>query len=202
VLSEDLAWPVKVISNGIDPKVFHDDGRERPVASFAAVGRLVSDKGFGLLLNAFAASLPQLGDATLTIVGDGPDRAELEERAAALAGRVTFLGTLSPSDTAEVLRSVQVAVAPSVWVEPFGIVGLEAAASGCAVVIPHGTGLTEAAGPAGVMFRRGDHRDLSRALVGATTAVLDRAAVARHISNHTIEVQVAAYEAELLRLAS
>jgi glycosyltransferase involved in cell wall biosynthesis len=59
-----------------------------------AAGRLGHQKGFDLLLDAFAGVRHVLGRGTLTILGEGPDRAALESRAAALgiASVVRFLG--------------------------------------------------------------------------------------------------------------
>lgn len=70
------------------------------------VGRLAEKKGVDVLLEAVA----QVPDASLTILGDGPDRAALEARASALAvaDRVTFLGR-RPKD--DVLAEMRVAVA-------------------------------------------------------------------------------------------
>lgn len=58
---------------------------------FVAAGRLTRQKGFDRLIDLFAALAP---DAQLTILGDGPDRAALETRAAAhgVVGRISFAG--------------------------------------------------------------------------------------------------------------
>ncbi|MBI3770065.1 MAG: glycosyltransferase [Deltaproteobacteria bacterium] len=68
----------------------HDSGRPHVVAA----GRLDHQKGFDLLLEAFQGVVRILGRGTLTILGDGPDRATLEARAAELgiASAVRFAG--------------------------------------------------------------------------------------------------------------
>jgi glycosyltransferase involved in cell wall biosynthesis len=55
-------------------------------------------------------------------------------------------------------------VIPSVWREPFGVVALEGIACGCVVLASDGGGLTDAVGPAGLLFRRGDVSDLTSKL--------------------------------------
>lgn len=65
------------------------------------VGRLVAQKGFDRLIDAFADVAPARPSATLTIFGDGPDRPALEARAAAsgVGQRIRFPGvTRSPSE--------------------------------------------------------------------------------------------------------
>jgi len=60
-------------------------GRGEP--SLVAVGRLATQKGFDMLLPAFAALLPEYPDAVLTILGEGPERAALEAQAERLGIR-------------------------------------------------------------------------------------------------------------------
>jgi len=90
-------------------------------------GRLVAAKGIAGLVRTVAAM-----DAayTLDVVGDGPDRAATERLAAerpGLAGRIRFHGWLDGEPLQRLYRDNAVLVAPSLWPEPFGMVGLEAA---------------------------------------------------------------------------
>lgn len=96
------------------------------------VGRLAREKNVALLL-AVLAALP--ADARLLLVGDGPERAALEERAAeaGLAPRTIFAGTQLPTVVAEVLAAADLFVFPSTT-ETFGLAMIEAMAAGCAVV--------------------------------------------------------------------
>jgi glycosyltransferase involved in cell wall biosynthesis len=98
------------------------------------VGRLVPLKAVDLLLVAFAEASRSV-IATLTIVGDGPQRAELEElaRSAGIDDRVTFTGWLDPSGCAAALRDCDVFVFPSLQ-EAGGIVVLEAMAAARPVI--------------------------------------------------------------------
>jgi glycosyltransferase involved in cell wall biosynthesis len=96
------------------------------------IGRLTELKGPRLLL----AALPHLqrsyhGRITLTVIGDGPDRVRLEARARELCKRfdhlsVRFTGWLESAERGTHLRRSDLLVVPSVWPEPFGLVGPEA----------------------------------------------------------------------------
>ena len=83
------------------------------------------------------------------IVGDGPLAGELAERAAhaPLAGRVRVLGRVSDEDLIDVYRAADVAVVPTLAVEGFGLVVLEAAACGTPSIVSDVGGLPEAAAP-------------------------------------------------------
>ena len=82
-----------------------------------------------------ADALNQIDDVAfeLTIVGDGPARAAVEEAFAPLASRVRFAGALAPAAIAETLRASDLFAWPAVD-EAFGIAFLEAQACGLPVV--------------------------------------------------------------------
>lgn len=164
-VAEKLPAPAIQVGNPYDDKVFKDVPREPPTREIIFVGRLVSDKGANLLLEAMALleSAPQL-----TIAGDGPERDHLEKRTAdlQLQPRVDFVGTQTSEQLANLLRRHQILVVPSRWAEPFGIVALEGIACGCVVVGSGKGGLAEAIGPCGVTFPNGDARALAKAIAG------------------------------------
>jgi len=102
---------------------------ERPGVLF--VGRLVEQKGPELLL----AALAQVGvPCEARFVGEGPLRPLLEEKARGLGVRATFSGWLEGEALLRAYAEASVVAVPSVWNEPFGLVGLEAMASGKPVV--------------------------------------------------------------------
>jgi glycosyltransferase involved in cell wall biosynthesis len=127
----------------------------------AAVGRLIPIKGFDLLLQAFAAAREDLPQLTLEIAGAGPLDAEL--RANAPAG-VTFLGRVAP--VADVYERNAIVVVPSRG-EGFGMVALEAAERGRAVIASDVGGLPEivADGETGIVVASEDVGALTRAIV-------------------------------------
>jgi glycosyltransferase involved in cell wall biosynthesis len=97
-------------------------------------GRLTTVKGVDVLLDAMARLDARGVETTLTIAGDGPARADLEAQAAPFGDRVSFAGWLGEDDTAQAMRDADLLVMPSVWPEPFGLVGIEAAALGLPAV--------------------------------------------------------------------
>jgi glycosyltransferase involved in cell wall biosynthesis len=109
-----------------------------------AVGRVVTKKGFDLLLEAFARIAPDHPAYGLVIGGSGPALGELERRAEelGLAERVAFPGTLSRAEVTWAMAAADVFVLPS-RVEPFGIVVLEALRAGCPVVVSRHGGAPE-----------------------------------------------------------
>jgi glycosyltransferase involved in cell wall biosynthesis len=124
------------------------------------LGRLVSDKGADLLLEAIALFAPPR--PTLTIIGSGPEQASLRHRVRDLqiADSVVFSGPLEGEALVRSLHAHQVMVIPSVWEEPFGMVALEGIACGCVVLASDGGGLPDAVGAAGLLFQRGDVESL------------------------------------------
>jgi rhamnosyl/mannosyltransferase len=106
--------------------------RARSPRLIVAVGRLVSYKGYDILLRSM-----QNVDAQLTIVGTGPLRTGLDRLATELGvkRKVTLAGYMSRDDLKTVLHSARIFVFPSTsTAESFGIVQLEAMAAGLPVV--------------------------------------------------------------------
>lgn len=177
---------------GVDPSLFEPaaaqvlpeapDAAERPfVIGYA--GRLVPEKGIDVLLRA-CALLPQ-PNWTLRLLGKGP----VQEQLATLAGQlgisdhVSFLGHRPSTQTAEIYRTFDVLVLPSVslpnWVEQFGRVLTEAMACGVPVVGSMSGEIPWVIGDAGLVFPEGDAAALSQALAGLAGDVRRRAALAR-----------------------
>jgi glycogen synthase len=136
----------------------------------AFVGRLVSQKGARVLIGALERLSAEEGlRPRVTVVGDGPERAELEARVqkARLGLSVRFAGMLAPEAVAEVLSNHRFAVFPSVYEEPFGIVAAEALACGCVPIVSSRGGLVDAIGTHGLSFENGDEVALAAVLTRA-----------------------------------
>ncbi|HLB45259.1 MAG TPA: glycosyltransferase family 4 protein, partial [Candidatus Limnocylindrales bacterium] len=120
-------------------------------------GRLVREKGLHTLLAAVATiDRPW----TLLVAGDGMDRpyAVRVAQRLGLADRVRFLGWLDRDDVARCYAEAAVVALPSLWPEPFAIVGLEAMAFGRPVVAFDVGGIREwlADGETGFLVPAGD----------------------------------------------
>jgi glycosyltransferase involved in cell wall biosynthesis len=95
------------------------------------MGRMTTLKGGDLLIRAVADAYERSGRRfPLTMAGDGPQRAEWERLAAELGVDATFTGWVDDDARADLFRAASLLAVPSVWPEPFGLVGLEAGVFG------------------------------------------------------------------------
>lgn len=133
--------PVRVVPNPVSIEHFTPDRPKKSAAapSIVFLGRLVSRKGCLELLKAVADLWQHghLGEASVTVCGDGPLRTELEDyaRTHGIAPRVRFTGFVSDEEKVAYLQSAMIAVFPSTAGESFGIVLIEAMAAGAEVVL-------------------------------------------------------------------
>jgi glycosyltransferase involved in cell wall biosynthesis len=132
-----------------------------PVLLIGGVGRLDRQKGWDVLCAAAPAIRAALPEVAIAIVGDGPDRAQLEPLARA-AG-VRLLG--HRSDAAAELTAFDVLVMPSRY-EGLSLTAIEALAAGVPIVGSDVPGLRDAIGDAGVLVAPEDPDALARAVIG------------------------------------
>jgi glycosyltransferase involved in cell wall biosynthesis len=100
---------------------------KRLTGKIVFVGRLTDVKGGKYLIQAIPKAARRLNrNLTLTVAGDGPERPVLEETAQRLGVAVEFAGWVDTGQKLELLRSADLLAVPSVWPEPFGLVGIEA----------------------------------------------------------------------------
>ncbi|HWB31151.1 MAG TPA: glycosyltransferase [Vicinamibacterales bacterium] len=133
-------------------------------------GRLVSKKGFEVLIDAVLALRATMPDARVVIAGDGDLRADLERRAAPLGARV-LLGTQPQDEIGRLAAAADVVAVPSVHDEAGNVdglpnVALEALATGTPVVASRVGGLPQAIedGVTGLLVPEQDARALADAL--------------------------------------
>jgi len=162
-VSETLPCPSQVAGNPYASNLFHAPADAKRDREFIFLGRLVSDKGVDLLLNAMAELGRRGLHPRLTIVGTGPETGPLQAQASALgiAAQVDFAGSRTGTELAHILQRHQTMVIPSRWIEPFGVVALEGIASGCAIVASNQGGLPDAVGACGLFFESGDANSLA-----------------------------------------
>jgi glycogen synthase len=144
---------VTVIPNGIDPRELRPAGDLQALRrEFAEpheklvlfVGRLVYEKGFQLALDALPSVLKGVQDVRFLVAGSGTHEAELKEQAQrlGLSDHGSFLGWIGDDVLHSLYRIADLCVVPSIY-EPFGLVALEAMASGCPCIVADTGGLRE-----------------------------------------------------------
>jgi glycogen(starch) synthase len=165
---------VSVIPNGIDPVDLQPvEDLEAMRASFARpderlvvlVGRLVYEKGFQLALDALPGVIERLGNVRFLVAGSGTHEDELREQATRLGldEHGSFLGWIGDDVLHSLYRIADLCVVPSLY-EPFGLVALEAMASGCPCIVADTGGLREIVPSddrVGLRFNGGDAEHLA-----------------------------------------
>lgn len=183
------------------------DFRRAPAGNpvFVYCGRLSVEKGLPLLLRAFDRLRKETPAARLRIVGDGPQRSDLERLVGSLSlqGVVTFTGRVTPSSVQQELIDAWALVAPSQWAEPFGLVALEAIVRGLPVIASASGGFGETVedGISGLLFSNGNEEELVRCL----RAVADSRAFPSHsLPDDVVQQMTDAYgpERHIARLHS
>jgi glycosyltransferase involved in cell wall biosynthesis len=143
-------------------------GIRRP--SITTVARLFKQKGIDTLIDAFAAVSRTVPDATLYLVGEGPERAAFEAQAAASGcfDRIHFVGFAK--DPRAYLEQTDIFVLAS-RADPFPLVIPEAREAGCAIVAAAVDGIPEALehGEAGILVPPADPPALAAVLTRLLT---------------------------------
>lgn len=205
------ATPVEVVPNGVDPDRFRrpDDHLRTGPFTVGFVGTLKPWHGVELLVDAVAALRREVPDAQLLLVGDGPRRAALEERADELSVPLRCTGAVAPDDVPGWLHACDVAAAPYpagdevAYFSPLKV--LEYLAAEVPVVASR-TGQIPALlalGTAGVLVTPGDLDELADALLTLARDPARRRRLARtgrrHVERHHTWHGVAATTLALLR---
>ena len=215
----DIDAKIRVVPNGIDIARFAvDDDFRSPTRVelgfakddkvFLSVGRLSSEKGHSVLLDAFAnLAVDDNQRCRLLIVGEGPEMESLKRKAASIAGvemrdvsqnefgKIRFTGHCR--DIRGFLAAANVFVLPSLY-EGFGIVLLEAMAAGLPIVATSTGGVPEILGDgAGTLVEPGDASAISvamsRLLDDAKLAANMVAAGQRTVERYSLERMLNAY---------
>jgi glycogen(starch) synthase len=199
----DAGPRTEVIYCGVEPPsgFVPVDLRRPPHLVF--VGRLIPEKGADVALDAFAAIRARFPAARLSVAGDGGERDALERRAAALgvADAVDMLGWVRPADVPALLADATLVLMPSRWREPFGLVAVEAALQGRAVVGTAAGGLAEVIedGVTGRLVARNDAEAVAAAAMallanGPALAAMGARARERALAMFSIEPAVDALD--------
>jgi glycosyltransferase involved in cell wall biosynthesis len=198
-LADDLPLRSAVLPNPYRADLF------RPLAGIARsrdvifVGRLASEKGVALLLDALRLLREQGFALTATIVGDGPEAPALLAQAerTGLSAQVDFRGACGGEELVRRLHGHRVFAMPTLGEETFGVAVLEALACGCVPVVADSGGLADTVGPCGRIFAKGDARALAAELLRLreNPRCAERLLVpaAEHLSRHRPERVAAGY---------
>jgi glycosyltransferase involved in cell wall biosynthesis len=131
--------PLAAISGAAKPIPLRQPARDPAAARLAFVGRVDRLKGCMMVLDALTSVRAAIaGRIRLTVAGDGPELPRCREYGKRILERlpdteIVFLGWSSPEQCADVLDASDVLVVPSLWPEPFGLVGIEALRRGVPV---------------------------------------------------------------------
>jgi len=205
---------ISVIPNGIDPEDLQPvEDLESLRAQFAApedklvllVGRLVYEKGFQLALDALPGLIRRLGNVRYLVAGSGTHEAELKRQAERLgiAEHGTFLGWIGDDVLHSLYRIADLTVVPSIY-EPFGLVALEAMASGCPCIVADTGGLREVVPnrDVGLRFKTQSARSLSHWVARVLTDEQLREQLVAEASEHVLRfdwADIAVQTAEVYR---
>jgi len=154
---------------------------------FGYVGRFVPEKGIPVLLDAAQQLRKQRQDFEIILVGDGPQRPQIEDliRRARAEDYVTITGFLTGEKLAGAVNSLDVVVMPSTWEETAGLAAIEQMARGRLVIASDIGGLGEIVGEAGLKFPAGDASrlsDLMSSVIQDNTQISGLGAIARQRS--------------------
>jgi glycosyltransferase involved in cell wall biosynthesis len=135
-----------------------------PVIVF--VGRLVTTKGLRVLFEAAKILQEQNRPFELLVIGEGPERAALEQfaRDSRIATQVRFAGCLDGEQVDQALAQASAVVVPSIAGEVFGLVVVENMLRGLPLVTSNLGSFIEVLGDTGLTFRSGEAADLAAAL--------------------------------------
>jgi glycogen(starch) synthase len=185
-IADRIETPSTIVGNPYSDQVY----RHRPEIArdweLVYLGRLVSDKGVDTLIHALL-QLRRWGlTPRLTIIGSGSEEKSLRQLARNLRvdGQIAFVGSKQPEEISRILNGHQILVVPSRMPEPFGIVVLEAIASGCVVVASRAGGLPDAVGKCGITYEISDLQALTNALQIVLTQPDMREEILRNADEH------------------
>ncbi len=191
---------ISVIPNGIDPDDLpaSDEAELRRLRSEFAqpdeklvllIGRLVYEKGFQLALEAMPRVIAEASGTRFLVAGSGTHEEELRRQAdeLGLLDHGSFLGWIGDDVLHTLYRIADVCVVPSIY-EPFGLVALEAMASGCPCIVADTGGLREVVpdDAAGLRFEARDPEALADVAVRVLTEPELRARLIAEAHEHVL----------------
>jgi phosphatidylinositol alpha-mannosyltransferase len=167
--------PVEIVPNGVDVARFAEPVEPPaglpPGRKILWVNRLDPQKGFGVMVDAFARLARDLDDVYLLVAGDGRERVALRSLTRQARNRIVPLGTIPHDELPRYHAAADVFCSPAVGQESFGIVLVEAMAAGVPVVATDIPGYREVVrdGVDGLLVRPNDPEALANAILRVLT---------------------------------
>ncbi len=153
---------IQILSPFTDIPQVSEMQEETPEKILLFTGRITKQKGLTALLKAVKSIQSSF---RLIVDGDGPalEEAKIFAREAGLNNKVSFVGWASPADHSQNYRKASVVIVPSLWPEPFGMVGIEAMSYGKPVVAFDVGGIPEwlEEGKTGFLIPSGDLKQMA-----------------------------------------
>ena len=154
------------------------------------------EKGFHLALDALAPVIKRSGTVRFVVAGTGTAEAELKSQARrlGLGAHGSFVGWVGDDMLHSLYRVADLCIVPSIY-EPFGLVALEAMASGCLCIVADTGGLREVVpgdGTVGLRFPSRDSAALGELLEQVLTDDARRARVVAEARAHVLRFDWAA----------
>lgn len=158
----------RVIRNGVQDVLPLSELGQAPsyqahASCFAYVGRLVTEKGVPVLIEAVSILKRRRRTVRILLIGDGPERSELQAqvRSLQLEEEVAFLGFLKGEQLGEAMSGVAALVMPSICEDAAPLSVLEQMMQGRLIIGSNLGGLAEEIGDAGLTFAAGDANALA-----------------------------------------
>src|SRR3989441_2770260 len=194
---------ITVIPNGIDPtdlvpvadlELLRGEFAQPDDRLVLLVGRLVYEKGFQLALEALPRLIERVGKVRFIVAGSGTHEQELRSQARELGllEHGVFLGWIGDDVLHSLYRISDLCVVPSIY-EPFGLVALEAMASGCPCLVADTGGLREVVPneDVGLRFGSRDPRSLGAMAERLLTAAGLRERLVAEAAEHALSFDCA-----------
>jgi len=173
---------VAVLPNSIDLAALPPPRPRERLILFA--GRIVPEKGPDAFVDACATTLPRLAGWRADLIGadrfhaDSPDTQFVRMvRAAAEGAGARSIGYRDHDFVMQSMARAAIVVVPSRWEEPFGLVALEALASGAALIVSRRGGLPEVAGDAALYIDPDEPGSIAAAILTLAQDPTRRAAL-------------------------
>lgn len=177
----EIAANSSIIYDGLEPPSVVPLPLPFDPPQIVCVGRLHSEKGFDLVIQAFPALVNSYPKLRLAIVGGGPEQGALKQQAASLGlGLVVeFTGPIHYDLVPQLLNTATIVVIPSRCRDAMPIVAMEAAFMGRPIIAADTGGLPEAvaAGETGLLTEM----ENSQAIADAITFLLDHPQVTKQM---------------------